>query len=157
MRMPVLILLATPHLKYLEGVIPEITLIKDESSTEAESDKEDEADENTTESWQIETRTIPIENSLSKELNLFLSSIREKKKVVKNKQEVIEDSLDEFGMANRERRQKVMNVLLNIVSGSKSMQEMITKLKEARDEGRHLWLDQVIEMLEEDKGKYYIE
>lgn len=157
MRMPVLILLATPHLKYLEGVIPEITLIKDESSTEAESDKEDEADENTTESWQIETRTVPIENSLSKELNLFLSSIREKKKVVKNKQEVIEDSLDEFGMVNRERRQKVMNVLLNIVSGSKSMQEMITKLKEARDEGRHLWLDQVINMLEDTSGRYYIE
>lgn len=157
MRMPVLILLATPHLKYLEGVIPEITLVKDESSTEAESDKEDEADENTTESWQIETRTVPIENSLSKELNLFLSSIREKKKVVKNKQEVIEDSLDEFGMVNRERRQKVMNVLLNIVSGSKSMQDMITKLKEARDEGRHLWLDQVINMLEDTSGRYYIE
>ena len=156
-RMPVLILLATPHLKYLEGVIPEITLVKDENSTEAESDKEDEADENTTESWQIETRTVPIENSLSKELNLFLSSIREKKKVVKNKQEVIEDSLDEFGMVNRERRQKVMNVLLNIVSGSKSMQEMITKLEEARDEGRHLWLDQVISMLKDNSGRYYIE
>lgn len=157
MRMPVLILLATPHLKYLEGVIPEITLVKDENSTEAESDREDEADENTTESWQIETRTVPIENSLSKELNLFLSSIREKKKVVKDKQEVIEDSLDEFGMVNRERRQKVMNVLLNIVSGSKSMQEMITKLEEARDEGRHLWLDQVINMLKDNSGRYYIE
>jgi len=50
-----------------------------------------------------------------------------------------------------------MNVLLNIVSGSKNMQDMITKLKEARDEGRHLWLDQVINMLEDTSGRYYIE
>jgi hypothetical protein len=43
------------------------------------------------------------------------------------------------------------------VSGSKNMQDMITKLKEARDEGRHLWLDQVINMLEDTSGRYYIE
>lgn len=95
------------------------------------------------EHWQLESRTIDVMNAMTPEVRLALLQCYV---LDKDGNPVI----SEFGIKERIKPRQAVNTILRIAQGQITVEGMVNKLKENRDQ--YPWFDQLIARLEDQSG-----